>query len=328
MFVDSLTMPYKSVERQAGNRDRGSSDDVRLAPVLGATSTRRQTADTARGLLVTLLGEYVLPLGGSVWTQTLLAGMETVGIQPKTSRQAIARLADRGWLDRTRDGRRTRWHLTPFATDLLRSGAERIYGFGLNRPGWDGRWLVVMASLPESVQHQRYRMTRGLTWAGFGSLGHGIWISPWVHQESAAVTALHDLEISDATTFVAEIGRLGQGDELAARAWDLDALRGAYRDFIKMTEHTDVETAGAAHPSTSDRSHGDGSHDVAELTTLVHRWRRFPFLDPELPPELLPEDWPAQSAIERFGTRRAELLDSARAWWATLDVSVEAPATA
>ena len=81
-------------------------------------------------------------------------------------------------------------------------------------------------------------------------------------------------------------------------------------------------------PSTSDRSHGGGSHDVAELTTLVHRWRRFPFLDPELPPELLPEDWPGQSAIERFGTRRAELLDSARAWWAALDVSVEAPATA
>ena len=33
---------------------------------------------------------------------------------------------------------------------------------------------------------------------------------------------------------------------------------------------------------------------------LVHEWRRFPFLDPDLPGELLPRDWSGYRAAELF----------------------------
>lgn len=270
--------------------------------MLGATSDRRVTADNARGLLVTLLGEFVLPNGGSVWTQTLVESMEAVGIQDKTTRQALARLADRGWLNRTKEGRRTRWHLTGLSRGLLESGAERIYGFGRAPRAWDGRWLVLLASLSDRDESRRYRLTTGLTWAGFGSLGQGTWLSPWVEHEAAAIDVLTEIDVPGATTFVAEVGRLGAGADLVARAWDLDGLRAHYDDFLAATR----DLAGSSSP-------------VPALATLVHSWRRFPFLDPELPSALLPDGWPAEAAVERFSTLRGELLADATSRWLAVD---------
>ena len=35
-------------------------------------------------------------------------------------------------------------------------------------------------------------------------------------------------------------------------------------------------------------------------TAIVHAWRRFPFIDPDLPDDLLPRDWPRRRAYELF----------------------------
>jgi phenylacetic acid degradation operon negative regulatory protein len=40
-----------------------------------------------------------------------------------------------------------------------------------------------------------------------------------------------------------------------------------------------------------------------QQTLLVHAWRKFPFLDPDLPTELLPAGWPRQRAHELFAGR-------------------------
>jgi phenylacetic acid degradation operon negative regulatory protein len=55
------------------------------------------------------------------------------------------------------------------------------------------------------------------------------------------------------------------------------------------------------------------------LTDLVHQWRRFPFLDPDLPVDLLPADWPAPEAARRFAQLRSSWLEPAHAWWRDLD---------
>lgn len=301
MFFDSLTMPERTVERQARA----------LAPVLGATNDGRAHAENARGLMITVLGEFVRPSGGSAWTQTLIDAMVLLGVQPKTTRQVLSRLADRGWLDRSKDGRRTRWHLTAISRSLLESGADRIYGFGHGATEWDGQWLVLLASLPDRDQSLRYRLTTGLNWAGFGSLGQGTWISPWMSREAAAVDVIREVGVEGATTFVAQVGQLGAGVELAARAWDLDAVRSHYDDFLAETGRTTGTETDAA---TTDRSTSD-EDAVAQLAMTVHRWRRFPFLDPGLPDALLPDDWPGQRAVQTFSARRATLGPLAERWW-------------
>ena len=59
-------------------------------------------------------------------------------------------------------------------------------------------------------------------------------------------------------------------------------------------------------------------------TLLVHEWRRFPFLDPELPDDMLPARWPRGRAHALFHERHAAWDDTARAWFATLERGGEA----
>ena len=275
--------------------------DAALAPVLGARKDGSAGVDSSRDLLMTLLGEFVLPAGGSAWTRTLLAALGQLGVQEKAARQALARTEGR-WLSRERIGRETRWSLTPAATALLEAGAQRIYGFGQSERAWDHRWVVLLASVPEADRQLRYRLAQGLGWAGFGATGNGMWLSPWTDQEPVAAELVADLGVQ-ATSFVAEIGSLGSEAALVESAWDIASLRGAYDGFL-------ADTAALG---------GDSDAVVAELAALVHRWRRFPLLDPDLPRELLPADWPGTVAAARFADLRANLQPAATTWWTTTD---------
>ena len=48
---------------------------------------------------------------------------------------------------------------------------------------WDGRWLLLVLRVPEQRRELRHRLTTQLAWAGFGSLGGGLWITPHVDRE-------------------------------------------------------------------------------------------------------------------------------------------------
>lgn len=281
MFPTPMSLLTTSEERQARPIDGGAS---------------------SRGLLVSVLGEFVRPHGGSAWTQTLIDAMGALGVTEKATRQVLARLDERGWLSRTKDGRRTRWHLTSTSQRVLDDGAERIYAHGRADRTWDGRWSVVLASLPDEGRGDRHRMTTGLTWAGYGSLGQGTWISPWVDREIEAVRVLDAAGVELPTSFVAEVGRLGSGRDLAARAWDLTQLADDYRTFVG-------DARRLARPTS------DGGDSLAAVVSAVHGWRRFPFADPHLPTDLLPAGWPLDRAVGAFDAVRAEHHDAATAWW-------------
>ena len=269
-------------------------------------------ADTARGLLLTVLGEFVLPSGGRAWTQTLVGLLDLLDVNSKAARQAIARMHQRGWLDRRKIGRQTQWLLTDASRLLLEPGAQRIYSFGQTVRPWNGSWVVLLASMPERDRHLRYRMTTGLNWAGFGSFGQGVWLSPWVDQEHSAVDLMRGLGV-DATTFRATLGELGSPPSLAAVAWDVVDLQRQYETFLDDTS------------SMLRQPPRDGHAAVTMLTTLVHHWRRFPFIDPDLPAELLPIDWPAPLAAARFADLRAALRGPALDWWQTTESTFSAP---
>ena len=85
------------------------------------TLSRRHAAGapSARGLLFTLLGEFVLTTDGTAWTSAVLAAFARLGIEEKATRQALMRTAAAGWLEAEKLGRRTRWRLTGSARRLL-----------------------------------------------------------------------------------------------------------------------------------------------------------------------------------------------------------------
>src|SRR4051812_822228 len=47
-------------------------------------------APAARSVLLTVLGEYVLPASGSAWQETLIGGLGTLGHKTHAARQALA----------------------------------------------------------------------------------------------------------------------------------------------------------------------------------------------------------------------------------------------
>lgn len=265
------------------------------------SSLRPRSGRSARALLLTILGELVLPRGGSIWTSTIVEALAQLDVGERNARQAAARLGEDGLLVAERVGRSTRWHLTDRARRLLDDGTRRIYGFGASSTSWGGRWLVVIASVPEHERSKRHRLRTQLGFAGFGFLAPGIAISPHADREPVANDVLRELGLDDsAVVFVAETGTLVPDAQIIDRAWDLDDLAERYRDFVETFPPRDVV---------------DGGRAFAWLVDLVHEWRRFPFDDPEIPSDLLPPDWPARRARAVFEERHRAWAAAAGAWF-------------
>lgn len=255
----------------------------------------------ARPLLLTVLGEFVLPRGVPVWTASLVEALGALGVREKSARQALLRSTADGWLVGERHGRRVRLELTPATRALLDDGARRIYSFGAGRDGWDGRWLVVVASVPEGQRHLRHRLRTGLAWAGFGPIGQGVWVCPDTDREEEARRIVDGLGPAvQATSFTGPHAGVGDEAALVARAWDLPELRRRYEGFLGEFAHAQPE----------------GDQDVfAAQTRMVHEWRRFPLLDPGLPDSLLPDPWPGGPARALFHRRHDEWAPTARSWF-------------
>jgi phenylacetic acid degradation operon negative regulatory protein len=270
-------------------------------PPAGAGVSRPRTGESARSLLNTVLGEFVYPAGGGAWTQTFIEALGLLEVDEKAARQALARTAADGWLERERHGRRMRWFLSPQGLQRCIDGTARIESFGGVRTDWDGRWLLVFVSVPEEQRALGHRLRRRLTWAGFGSLGQGAWITPHVALESEAARILSELPTAlRAESFVASYGSIGRELEIAADAWDLDELRSRYRAFLDQFR--------------SVRPRDDAGAFVAQ-TRLVHEWRRFAFGDPVLPVELLPAPWLGAEAKALVDARTEAWLPRAMAWF-------------
>jgi len=56
---------------------------------------------------------------------------------------------------------------------------------------------------------------------------------------------------------------------------------------------------------------GNPGAAFAAWVRVLTAWRRLPYLDPGLPVELLPADWPAPAAREVFGAARDRLAEPA-----------------
>lgn len=283
---------------------------------LPAVSRRRELGEaSARSLLMTVLGEYVLPGGQPVWTSALVRALAVLGVEEKAARQALTRSCAEGWLASQRLGRRVRWQLTEPGRRLLSDGASRIYSFRRDDLPWPGLWLVLLVSVPEARRELRHRLRTRLQWAGFGSPSPGVWLSPHPDREAEARQILTDLGLAAASvSLVASYGSIGTQADLARQAFDLNAVAARYEDFIGAFAR--ARPGGPDGPDEPGGPGGPGGSEVfTAVTRLVHEWRRFPFLDPQLPAELLPPGWIGAAAARLFRDRHEEWHSGAQRYW-------------
>lgn len=280
-----------------------------VASVNTAQPSRRREigSASARSLLLTILGEFVHPRAQPVWTATLVEALGRLGVEEKSSRQALTRTAGEGLLSSSRHGRRVRWELTAAGAELLEQGTERIYGFMRQRRPWDGRWLVLTVAIPETQRQLRHRLRTRLTWLGLGSPTSGLWITPDERKEPEVHRVIRDLGLVDkAFAWVGPATGIGDESRLLADAWQLDDVEDRYLEFIGEFENRRATTPPEAF--------------VAQVE-MVQDWRRFPFLDPDLPSELLDHDWPGPRAAAAFHDRHARWHRHAQAEWSRMDAA-------
>ena len=279
------------------------SDPLRLPP-----PRRRETGSaSARSLLLTVLGEFVHPRSQRVWTATLLEALRVLGVVEKSARQALTRLAGEDLLVSSRHGRRVSWSLTPSGGALLAEGTRRIYGFMRERRPWDGRWLVLSVPIPETQRRLRHRLRTRLTWLGLGSPTSGLWVTPDDGLADEVRAVVRDLGLEEqAFAWVGPAGGIGSEERLLVEAWDLADVERRYLSFLD-----DFATRVPDSPEQA----------FVSQVEMVQEWRRFPFLDPGLPRELLDHDWPGPRAAAAFHDRHDRWHRRAQAEWDRMDAA-------
>ena len=246
----------------------------------------------ARSALFDLYGDHLRDRGGEAPIAAVVKMLSALGIAGPAVRTAVSRMVRQGWLEPVRLPAGPGYALTPRAVHRLDEAARRIYR-DTPRP-WDGQWhLLVVSRVKERAR--RLRLRAGLTYLGYAPLDETTWISPRVSPE---LDSLLDTERVAADRF--HSAYTGDPCDLVARAWDLGSLGQAYERWLAWARET-VEPPG----SLSDE------RAFALRSSLVHEWRKFLFLDPGLPDQLLPHNWPGTAAAEFFDTESARLLPAA-----------------
>ncbi|WP_309646990.1 PaaX family transcriptional regulator C-terminal domain-containing protein [Nocardioides sp.] len=245
----------------------------------------------ARSALFDLYGDHLGAHDGQAPVAALVRLLDPAGIAAPAVRTAISRMVTQGWLEPVPlDGARG-YRATQQATSRLADAADRVYRRTERR--WDGTWQLVLVEVP-SGRAARGRVNADLTFLGYAELADRVWVSPFPRSELAAVLAR-----AGAT---ARTARALDVDPSPTSAWDLDALRAAYDEWLGGAPDLLRRHLGA-HADPDEAAFAARFH-------LVHGWRKFLFADPGLPDELLPHDWPGREAAEVFA-REAERLKPA-----------------
>jgi phenylacetic acid degradation operon negative regulatory protein len=266
----------------------------------------------SQDLAITILGCHLRRAGSRVWSGGMVEMLGEFGFSVQASRAALARLAGNRMLERHRSGRRINYGLTPKIRDLLSEGDRRIFNFGRVAPAVDV-WTLVCHSIPEGRRGERARLAARLRFLGFGSPQDATWFAA-SDRESEVRELIKGLGVEQfVLTFKA---RMVDGAEPALAncgAWDLDALGERYEEFL------------AAYGPLADPAAQAGlsaREAFVRRIGVIHTFRDFSLLDPELPDSIVPLGGPRARAVEVFDAVYEGLRPAAERHFALVLASV------
>jgi phenylacetic acid degradation operon negative regulatory protein len=240
---------------------------------------------------MTVFGDSIAPHGGAVWLGSLIALLSPFGISDRLVRTSVFRLAEEGWLESRREGRRSLYALTAVGLHRFEHAYRRIYA----RPSqqWSGTWTLVIAATDTISATERGTLRKELLWEGFSMIAPGVFARPTgnaeVLEEIFSRTGLSGkLSVCEAS----ELNQLRTRplSDFIEQGWELESVMKNYQHFIKQFG-TLVRLFGA-------QAIIDPEQAFVIRTLLMHAFRRIQLHDPLLPLELLPDGWPGTAAYE------------------------------
>lgn len=247
----------------------------------------------ARSALFDLYGDHLRSRGGQAPVAALVRLLAPLGVAAPAVRTAVSRMVRQGWLAPVRLVDGPGYVLTARAVRRLDDAAARIYRTSVD--DWDGAWHLLVTTRPNE-RARRDRLRAGLTFLGYAQLDDATWIGPRWSEE---VDLLLETESVRAERFLANHD--GDSLGLVRRAWDIEGLSRAYLRWLADAERVVAD---------ADDASGD-EQAFAARSSLVHEWRKFLFLDPGLPRELLPERWAGEKAAQFFDAESSRLQPAA-----------------
>lgn len=233
-----------------------------------------------RSLIVSFFGAYGRQAGGWVAVADLIRLLADLGVDPQSVRSSVSRLKRRGLLEARQAGGSAGYSLSEQGRQILADGDRRIY-----RREVSTGWVMAVFSVPESERHKRHLLRSRLAWLGFGTVAPGVWIAP-AHLEEEVRHTLDRLDLGE----YVELFRAEHPHPNVARWWDLPSLEKGYAEFVAAYEPVLRRCGNTI----------DDKEAFAAYLPALDAWRRMPYLDPGLPPELIPDGWSGTHAAEVF----------------------------
>ncbi|MER7169930.1 PaaX family transcriptional regulator [Streptomyces mesophilus] len=249
-----------------------------------------------QSLMLTFLGNYVLRRDIAVFSGSFIELFGRLGVSEHALRSTLTRMVGKDLLTRHRQGRRMHFGLTDRSRRILMDGEQRVWTHGAVNDDWDGSWTVLAFSMPESWQSRRHELRSRLTWAGFGSLGNGMWIAP-AEVDVAPLAAGLGLN-GHMKVFTGAAQEPTDVPSMIKDAFDLDGLTENYQAFLARWDRPDPLP--------------DAPDDLARFLWMTTEWLQLVRFDPRLPVEYLPEDWPAIRGERVLWELRARYEEPAR----------------
>ncbi|TPW77430.1 PaaX family transcriptional regulator [Schumannella soli] len=298
-------------------RDVPGSGSAVIAPALGASGAALAGAAAARSvevpslavpvdelgmrtgsvpsLVLTIVGLYLRRSGGWLSTAALVRLASDAGAAPGLTRSAFTRLKQRGVLVAARPSGVAGYAFAEGASRMFERGDRRI--FAPRRMALGDAWSLLSFSLPEQQRGLRAQLRRRLQGIGCGIVAPGLWIAPGYLAEEIEEILVELAVRGSAVLFDTDDPRPAEPlADAVASWWDLPAIAARHEEFLRVL---------AGLPAVSGPTAGPGS-ELAEAAAFrryvlaVDAWRDIPYVDPGLPLELLPDDWPGRRSIPAF----------------------------
>lgn len=263
----------------------------------GATTSAAGTdvlAAQPRALIVTIYGLYARESAGWLSVSAVIRLMAELGVDEPAVRSAISRLKLRGMLEARREAGVAGYGLSSRGAEIIAQGDRRIF-HRPDRSAADG-WLLAVFSVPEHERARRHALRSRLAWLGFGTVSAGVWIAPRQLADETRDALTMDGLSGYVSLFAADYLAFGDVREKVGQWWDLVRLEQLYQGFITSAGPVLEYWQGRGQRGPA----ADPGHAFADYIRALTAWRRLPFLDPGLPPDLLPRDWDGSQAAELF----------------------------
>ncbi|AMM91978.1 PaaX family transcrtiptional regulator [Peribacillus simplex] len=244
-------------------------------------------------MIFTIYGDYIRNYGSKIWIGSLIRLLKEFGHNEQGVRVAVSRMVKQGWIQSEKQGNKSYYFLTDRGVQRMDEAANRIYKMKPN--DWDGKWRVLMYTIPEDKRQLRDDFRKELIWSGFGSFSSGCWISP-NDLEKQIHRLIEKYDINEYVDFfISEYKGPKENQSLVEKSWHLEEIENKYEEFIEKYSKQFI-----VHQSIISRGEMSDADCFVERTNLVHEYRKFLFIDPGLPKELLPSKWNGNHAALLF----------------------------